>query len=273
MEAEWKKTEDLYQPDFDVLSRGLSNNNLSVPNAKMGMPKFSLTGSNESPGFMGNNPTAEITEAKTNKDELLAIETKFQQDMFNVKADAAESAIGLAKSAAGDNKALQIAIMAAEKALAISRIMINTEVAASAAIAAAASIPVGGVAIGAANAAAIRAMSYVSIGMVAASGILEGMDIAGKRAGGGPVRAGSTYLVGEQGPELMTATADGYITPNSALGGATYSPVFKIDARGSNLSEGQIRSIAKQAADQGKAEILDSMNRGGRFAVASGRMR
>ncbi len=37
---------------------------------------------------------------------------------------------------------------------------------------------------------------------------------------GGPVSAGGTYLVGEQGPELLTLGArGGYVTPNHALGG------------------------------------------------------
>lgn len=38
-------------------------------------------------------------------------------------------------------------------------------------------------------------------------------------ADGGPVRAGSTYLVGERGPELFTANKSGMIVPNEALGG------------------------------------------------------
>ena len=41
------------------------------------------------------------------------------------------------------------------------------------------------------------------------------------RAGGGPVVAGSPYLVGERGMELFTPSTSGTITPNSSLGGAT----------------------------------------------------
>lgn len=36
---------------------------------------------------------------------------------------------------------------------------------------------------------------------------------------GGPVMGGTTYLVGEQGPELFTPSSAGNITPNHALGG------------------------------------------------------
>lgn len=41
------------------------------------------------------------------------------------------------------------------------------------------------------------------------------------RANGGPVMGGSTYLVGERGPELFTPGTSGSITPNGGLGGNT----------------------------------------------------
>ena len=40
----------------------------------------------------------------------------------------------------------------------------------------------------------------------------------GGRATGGPVSAGTTYLVGEQGPELFTPSTSGNIVPNNKLG-------------------------------------------------------
>ena len=43
--------------------------------------------------------------------------------------------------------------------------------------------------------------------------------ITGTRANGGPVMGGSTYLVGERGPELFTPSSSGNITPNGAFGG------------------------------------------------------
>jgi len=43
--------------------------------------------------------------------------------------------------------------------------------------------------------------------------------LGGRNADGGPVAAGRTYLVGEQGPELFTPNQSGGIVPNSALGG------------------------------------------------------
>jgi outer membrane murein-binding lipoprotein Lpp len=41
-------------------------------------------------------------------------------------------------------------------------------------------------------------------------------DLAGARAGGGDVMSGKTYVVGEQGPELFTASSDGYVFPHGA---------------------------------------------------------
>jgi tape measure domain-containing protein len=49
------------------------------------------------------------------------------------------------------------------------------------------------------------------------SGSGSGSAPVEKRAGGGPVLSGSTYLVGERGPELFTAGATGNIIPNHAL--------------------------------------------------------
>lgn len=42
----------------------------------------------------------------------------------------------------------------------------------------------------------------------------------GGRAAGGPVSAGTTYLVGENGPELFTSSTSGTIIPNGAMGGS-----------------------------------------------------
>lgn len=59
----------------------------------------------------------------------------------------------------------------------------------------------------------------------------------GGKAAGGPVSGGTTYLVGEKGPELFTPGTSGSITPNDALGGgggASGAPVviqLQVDGR------------------------------------------
>lgn len=47
----------------------------------------------------------------------------------------------------------------------------------------------------------------------------------GPRALGGPVSSGKTYLVGEEGPELLTMGANGNITPNGAMGNVTVNVI------------------------------------------------
>ena len=50
--------------------------------------------------------------------------------------------------------------------------------------------------------------------------IHRSVKVSGKRAAGGPVGAGNTYLVGERGPEYFTPTTPGYVTPNEGGGKA-----------------------------------------------------
>jgi hypothetical protein len=57
------------------------------------------------------------------------------------------------------------------------------------------------------------------IGVVTFGRFGGGSDIDGARAAGGPVGAGGTYLVGEQGPELFTPTRSGSIISNENMGG------------------------------------------------------
>jgi hypothetical protein len=60
-------------------------------------------------------------------------------------------------------------------------------------------------------------------------------------ASGGPVSAGSPYMVGEQGPELFVPAMAGRIIPNNAVGGGGATVNYNIDARGSSITEEQFR--------------------------------
>lgn len=46
-----------------------------------------------------------------------------------------------------------------------------------------------------------------------------GSAVTGKRALGGGVRSDSSYIVGENGPEIFSPSSSGYISPNGALAG------------------------------------------------------
>lgn len=62
----------------------------------------------------------------------------------------------------------------------------------------------------------------------------------GGRAAGGPVSAGTTYLVGENGPELFTSSTAGTIIPNQGGAGGN---TFNITVNGALDSEGTARTI------------------------------
>lgn len=70
----------------------------------------------------------------------------------------------------------------------------------------------------------ISGMDWGSIGSAVA-----GM-FGGFRASGGPVTGGTSYIVGERGPELFTPHTSGAIVPNGALGGAKVSIVVNNNA-------------------------------------------
>lgn len=95
------------------------------------------------------------------------------------------------------------------------------------------------------------------------------------RADGGPVSMGTTYLVGERGPELFTPGASGNITPNHAMGGensVTFSPTYNIDARNADASIlPRVRAIAEMVSARSLAQFADSIQRGGSAARLVGR--
>lgn len=89
-----------------------------------------------------------------------------------------------------------------------------------------------------------------------------------QRALGGPVSAGSPYLVGERGPELFMPSRGGSIIPNNALGGGSTNVVVNVDASGSSVQGDQAQSrqlgVAISAAVQ--AELVKQQRPGGLLA-------
>lgn len=89
------------------------------------------------------------------------------------------------------------------------------------------------------------------------------------RASGGPVTAGSLYMVGEQGPELFAPAMSGSILPNSALGGGKGGNTY-IDARGADAGvEHRVRralkAAQKQAVGQSLVAAYEYQARGGKM--------
>jgi hypothetical protein len=77
--------------------------------------------------------------------------------------------------------------------------------------------------------------------LVEGLGDIIGRIFGGGRAAGGPVNAGTTYLVGERGPELFTPSGSGSIIPNNRLGGGGGG--INITVNGALDPEGVARQI------------------------------
>ncbi len=82
------------------------------------------------------------------------------------------------------------------------------------------------------------------------------LPVGGARAAGGPVDAGTPYLVGEQGPELFVPSASGAIAPNSALTRTQVTlNVTARDAQSFVKSESQIAAMLSRALARGQRNL------------------
>jgi phage-related minor tail protein len=84
------------------------------------------------------------------------------------------------------------------------------------------------------------------------------LPIGGALASGGPVSAGSTYLVGEQGPELFTPSGAGSITSNADLKAAGPQIVVNVqtqDAQSFLKSRSQIAATLSRALARGQRNM------------------
>ena len=73
------------------------------------------------------------------------------------------------------------------------------------------------------------------------SGLIDRV-FGGGRAMGGPVTSGTSYMVGEQGPEIFTPNRSGSIIPNHSLGGGG-GAVINLTVNGAIDPEGTARAI------------------------------
>lgn len=75
------------------------------------------------------------------------------------------------------------------------------------------------------------------------------LNFGGKRALGGPVTPGQSFLVGERGPEMFTPTRSGSIVPNDALGGGGTKVVIN------NFTDARPEVTERQEGDQKVIEV------------------
>ena len=93
--------------------------------------------------------------------------------------------------------------------------------------------------------------------------------LLGFRAGGGSVKGGGSYIVGERGPEMFTPGVSGTVTPNHALGGST-NIVINVDATGSSVEgdSGQANEFGNVLAQAIQAELIAQKRAGGLLSNA-----
>jgi Flp pilus assembly pilin Flp len=86
------------------------------------------------------------------------------------------------------------------------------------------------------------------VSLVTSNPVVKGISglissaFGGGKASGGSVAGGTTYLVGEKGPELFTPSSNGSIVPNSALGGGGGATI-NLTVNGAIDPEGTARTI------------------------------
>ena len=103
------------------------------------------------------------------------------------------------------------------------------------------------------------------------TGVLQGKGFAGFMAAGGPVSAGSSYVVGEKGPELFVPHASGTIVPNNKIGGGSGSGSGGVTVNyniAAGVSRAELAPILEQERRRLKAEIPDMVRRGGGYRAA-----
>lgn len=84
------------------------------------------------------------------------------------------------------------------------------------------------------------------------------LPLGGALASGGPVSAGETYLVGEQGPELFTPAGAGTVSPNAGLAALRPSIVLNVqtrDAASFLKSQSQIAAMMSRALARGQRNL------------------
>lgn len=159
--------------------------------------------------------------------DRLKIEKKYSQEVDKLRQMNTDNALSLLKGLVGENKGAALAILAIEKGLAISRMLINTEVAAMRALS-----DLGPIA-GAPVAAAIRTQGAISAGLIAAQGLIEG---ASTLSGGGGSSA--TSLTGSTSA-VAVREVDDFGTPIETSQGQDVN----ITVQGNIFDESTIRDI------------------------------
>ena len=92
-----------------------------------------------------------------------------------------------------------------------------------------------------------------SVGSYVGFGGGEAPAVDGKRAAGGSIYGGRSYLVGEQGPEIITPSRSGFVHPNGSSPGASYSVAVNVGVTIERDLSRAINEIERQFSDRLRA--------------------
>ena len=110
-------------------------------------------------------------------------------------------------------------------------------------------------------------------GNLSAGGV-QSVTVAGGRGAlaiGGPVQAGSPYMVGERGPEMFVPNQSGSIIPNNQVGGGSgvvVNQTINVTTGIQSTVRAEIASLMPQIAQAAKGAVADARVRGGNFSRA-----
>jgi len=103
----------------------------------------------------------------------------------------------------------------------------------------------------------------------AVSAGIPNIQTGSAKALGGPVSFGTSYLVGEKGPEIFTPAMNGTITPNHEIGGGvTVYQNINISTGVAQTVRAEVVGMMPRIMEATKAAVVDSKRRGGSFAKA-----
>jgi|TARA_R110000751_G_scaffold251430_1_gene350914 hypothetical protein len=93
----------------------------------------------------------------------------------------------------------------------------------------------------------------------------------GYAAIGGPVEAGSPYVVGERGPEMFVPNQKGAIIPNNKMGGGggvVVNQTINVSTGVQQTVRAEIATLMPQIANAAKGAVVDARMRGGGYSKA-----
>lgn len=187
---------------------------------------------------------------------LRGIQTSTIQESLSMAGSSADQLYGLLKNAGMQQSTLARALFAVSKAIAIAEIIVNTEVAASKALAL-------GPIVGPPLAATIRVLGYAS------AGVALGTAIASAE-GGYDIPSGTNPVTQLHEKEMVLPKAQADVirglAGNGGKGGGGptihQTTTINIDSRS---DQAQVRQLVTSAVQQGNADLVDKLQRAGRI--------